>query len=141
MPLRDAPWATVADLHSRYLGGHTLSILAKITGRAPEPYLLDYSLVLMLDDRVIGFVLSREVEPDVVMTEAAVIIPEFRFDWANLLLKRAAAEQSVRYRRRAARFIAYDRHADTRKLARMVGADVIEDRVVPYKVLKQEGAR
>lgn len=103
VPLWQAPHAPIADMHVRHLGGSRPVIRARLRGIAPESYLQSLSWVLMLGDRVAGSLLARMVEPDVPMINAAVVAPELRMGWSNLLLKLDASKKAVKNRRRALR--------------------------------------
>ena len=64
-----------------------------------------------------------------------VVVPELRMGWANTLLKYHCAEQVVQRKRKALRFVAHDRHRDTRRMAEMCKARLVRTMWIPYRTI------
>jgi GNAT superfamily N-acetyltransferase len=141
VPLASANHDDIALLHARHLGGAVPDILARIRGDVPDPVSLHASPVLLVGPRTAGFTFLRTLPPatataapHVAIVESTVVDPAFRSSWANLYLKFAGFEMALQQGLTDLLYEAHDRHTDTRKFAKQVGATT---RTVlhPYKIL------
>jgi hypothetical protein len=125
VPLREADLAAVAELHARYLGGYPRGLMPPLRGEGPEPFDPQYSRVLLLDGRVVGFTLGR-IHPDgVCHIDANVLHPSVRLGWANLLLKFEAASVLLQHGIHTIRYFSFDQHTDTQRVSRQVGGRLV----------------
>lgn len=109
----------IADMHVKYLGGRTQQMQSMLADW--ELHYRGHSLVLLQRDRVIGFSLTRMVEPDVTNIDANVIEPEHRKTWANVYLKYEEARSQLADGIRKTQFQTFDHHYDTRRFAERTG--------------------
>jgi len=133
IPLSDAPAREIARMHAQCLGGTPRGIMGRILGGGPNRFDPRLSQVLMIDDRVCGFLLSHLIESTISYVDAVVVAPDLRLGWANTLLKLHNAKQSVACGRKATRYVAHDVHGDTRSMSARAGARLIKTMLMPYR--------
>ncbi len=127
--LDEAPLEEVRDLILRNLGGLPHGITQRIQ-RGPDGYDRDLSVVLTIDGKVKGALLSRN-EKGVNVTDTMVVAPELRGSWASLFLKQASFERSVAAGIDIIRYSADEKkHPDTVKQAVRTGAAIIGYKVI-----------
>ena len=78
-------------------GRRCTTLAQKLRGDVPGSFTPRYSRVLLVDDRVVGFILGHRVARDVVHVDANVVAPEVRGGWANVWLKLEATRGGLQW--------------------------------------------
>jgi GNAT superfamily N-acetyltransferase len=121
--LAEADIEPIVRLHLQHLGGSASVLRPLLAGTHPNPYDRQLSLVLMLDDQVVGFVLGRILpEISTYQLESTVIAPTVRRSWANILLRYEVAVRGTAMGLKGVQYIALDQHADTRRAGARLNA-------------------
>lgn len=134
LPRADA--AVVARLYQAHIGGDYANILRTILGESSRRYHGRLSMVLMLDEQVVGFWLAFLLEPGVLFVDATAVLPKLRGGWANVLLKREAAERCRAMGVHTLLYYTYGRHRDTRKFSADVNVNAnTRELIEPYRMI------
>lgn len=124
--LHDAEPRQVIEFHTRHLGGVPSGIMPWLNGREPgslDPHL---SLVLLVDDRVMGLALGHcRADPDIFEFDATVIHPALRGGWAAAWIRYEHARRVVARGCTKARYMTFDqklgdRHTGARASNRLI---------------------
>ena len=96
---------------------------------------------LLVDDRVVGFILGHRVSREIVHVDANVVAPEVRGSWANVWLKLEATQEAMQWGIKKFVFTSFDHYKDTRSFTDKnawchcaeVGTDVPSPRAISCK--------
>jgi GNAT superfamily N-acetyltransferase len=124
--LKDANMAEVIALHTAYLGGTEAGLAPRLRGFGAipcDPYL---SLVLLVDDRVMGLALCHcPSDPKLYEYDSAVIHPSLRNSWASAWLRYEQSRRAVGQGCEMVRYMTFDqklgaRHSGARTPSRLI---------------------
>ena len=132
IPLYEADVDAVAKLHLAQLGGDQTTLMKKLRGDVPGSFTARYSRVLLINDRVVGFILGHRVEGDVVHVDANVLAPEVRGGWANVWLKLEATRGGLKWGIKKFVFTTFDHYADTRSFTERLQGVTMRTTVLMY---------
>lgn len=135
VPLYEADLQEVARLHLAQLGGDPATLSQKLRGDVPGSFAARYSRVLLVDDRVVGFILGHRVARDVVHVDANVVAPEVRHGWANVWLKLEATRGALQWGIKKFVFTTFDHYADTRSFTERMSGVTVRTTVLMYRPL------
>ena len=135
IPLYEADINAVAQLHLAQLGGDLTTLTQKLRGDVPGSFTARYSRVLLIDERVVGFILGHRVERDVVHVDANVVAPEVRGGWANVWLKLEATRGGLQWGIKKFVFTTFDHYADTRSFTKRMQGVTVRTTVLMYRPL------
>ena len=125
IPLFDANISEVLLLHLATLGGDPKALTQKLRGEVQGSFMPRLSRVLVIDDRVVGFILAHRVSREIAYVDANVVAPEVRGSWANVWLKLEATREAMRWGINQFVFTSFDHYKDTRNFTeRMRGVSV-----------------
>lgn len=136
IPLFEADASEVVNLHLSELGGDSATLLQRLRGEAPESFAPRHSRVLLLDDRVVGFILGHRIAKDVVHVDANVLAPEIRGGWANVWLKLEATRSAREWGIQKFVFSTFDHYADTRSFTEKLHGVNVRTMVLMYLPLE-----
>jgi GNAT superfamily N-acetyltransferase len=125
----------VAQLHLSQLGGDLTSLIQKLRGDVPGAFAARYSRVLLIDERVVGFILGHRVERDVVHVDANVLAPEVRGGWANVWLKLEATRGGLQWGIKKFVFTTFDHYVDTRSFTKRLQGVTVRTMVLMHRRL------
>lgn len=132
VPLFEADIDAVARLHLEVLGGDALDLQQKLRGDVPNSYLAHYSQILLLENRVVGFILAHRVGKDVAFVDANVLAPDVRGGWANIWLKLEATRGAQQLGIKKFVFTSFDHYTDTRSFTERMQGVTVETKVLMY---------
>lgn len=135
LPLCEVDIHEVARLHREILGGDMASLLQKLRGDVPESYSARYSRVLLLENRVVGFILAHRAARDVAHVDANVLAPEVRGGWANVWLKLEATRGALQLGIKRFVFSTFDHYTDTRSFTERLRGVTVQTKVLMYRPL------
>ncbi len=135
IPLYEADVDEVANLHLAQLGGDLTTLLQKLRGNVPSAFAARYSRVLLIDDRVVGFILGHRVTRDIVHVDANVLAPEVRGGWANVWLKLEATRGGLQWGIKKFVFTTFDHYVDTRSFTERMKGFTVRTTVLMYRPL------
>ena len=135
IPLYEADLEAISRLHLAVLGGDADDLHQKLRGDVPDSYSARYSKILLLDDRVVGFILAHRAAEDVAHVDANVLAPEVRGGWANVWLKLEATRGAHRLGIKKFVFSSFDHYADTRSFTERLQGITVETKVLMYRPL------
>lgn len=136
IPLCDADIQAVARLHLAVLGGDATDLLQKLRGDVPGSYSARYSRILLVDDRVQGFILAHRAARDVAHVDSNVLAPEVRGGWANVWLKLEATRGAQQLGIQKFVFTTFDHYTDTRSFTDRLQGATVATKVLMYRPLK-----
>jgi N-acetylglutamate synthase-like GNAT family acetyltransferase len=135
IPLYEADAREVARLHLAQLGGDPATLAQKLRGDVPGSFAARYSRVLLVDDRVVGFILGHRLARDVVHVDANVLDPAVRGGWANVWLKLEATRGALQWGIKKFVFTTFDHYADTRSFTERMSGVTVRTTVLMYRPL------
>lgn len=135
IPLCDADIEAVAQLHLAVLGGDAQDLYAKLRGDVPNSYSACYSRILLVEDRVVGFILAHRAAQDVAYVDANVLVPELRGGWANVWLKLEATRRAQQLGIKKFVFTSFDHYTDTRSVTDRLQGFTVSTKVLMYRPL------
>ena len=135
IPLYEADAEEVARLHLAQLGGDPATLAQKLRGDVPGSFAARYSRVLLVDDRVVGFILGHRVARDVVHVDANVLDPAVRGSWANVWLKLEATRGALQWGIKTFVFTTFDHYTDTRSFTERMRGVTVRTTVLMYRPL------
>ncbi len=135
IPLYEADAGEVARLHLTQLGGDPATLAQKLRGDVPGSFAARYSRVLLVDDRVVGFILGHRVARDVVHVDANVLDPAVRGSWANIWLKLEATRGALQWGIKTFVFTTFDHYTDTRSFTERLRGVTVRTTVLMYRPL------
>ncbi|GAH15236.1 unnamed protein product, partial [marine sediment metagenome] len=113
IPLYEADADEVIRLHLAQLGGDPSTLAERIRGEGPESFSPRYSRILLVDGRVVGFILAHRASRDVAHVDADVVDPTLRGGWANIWLKLEATRGALNLGIKKFVFTTFDHYTDT----------------------------
>jgi GNAT superfamily N-acetyltransferase len=124
--LKDADMSAVIALHTAYLGGTAEGLLPRmgLGGQVPfEPHL---SLVLLVDDHVMGMALGHlRADPRIYEFDALVIHPSLRSGWAAAWLRYEQARRVVGLGCTSVRYMTFDQKLGARHSGKRTASQLI----------------
>lgn len=135
IPLCEADPEAVAQLHLAVLGGDADDLRQKLRGDVPNSYSARYSRILLVDDRVVGFILAHRAAKDVAHVDANVLAPEVRGGWANVWLKLEATRGAQSLGIKKFVFTSFDHYTDTRSFTDRLQGTTVSTKVLMYRPL------
>lgn len=135
VPLYEAEIDAVAQMHLDILGGDKANLLQKLRGDVPDSYSARYSRILLLDDRIVGFILAHRAGQEVAHVDANVLAPEVRGGWANVWLKLEATRGAMKLGIRKFVFSTFDHYTDTRSFTERMHGVTVQTKVLMYRPL------
>ncbi|MEX2093427.1 MAG: GNAT family N-acetyltransferase [Pirellulales bacterium] len=135
IPLYEADAGEVARLHLAQLGGDPMTLAQKLRGDVPGSFAARYSRVLLVDDRVVGFILGHRVARDIVHVDANVLDPAVRGSWANIWLKLEATRGALQWGIKTFVFTTFDHYTDTRSFTERLRGVTVRTTVLMYRPL------
>jgi GNAT superfamily N-acetyltransferase len=136
IPLFEADASKVVRLHLSELGGDSATLLRRLRGEAPESFAPRHSRVLLLDGRVVGFILGHRIAHDVVHVDANVLAPEIRGGWPNVWLKLEATRSAREWGIQKFVFSTFDHYTDTRSFTEKLHGVNVRTTVLMYLPLE-----
>jgi GNAT superfamily N-acetyltransferase len=124
--LKDADMSAVIALHTAYLGGTAEGLLPRMGAGRLIPFEPHLSLVLLMDDRVMGAALGHlRADPRIYEFDALVIHPSLRGGWASAWLRCEQARRGVGLGCTSVRYMTFDqklgaRHSGKRTASRLI---------------------
>lgn len=133
IPLYEADAEEVVRLHVAQMGGDPVTLLQRIRGEGPDAFAPRQSRVLLVDDRVVGFILGRRTSPEVVYVDADIVEPSLRGGWANVCLKLDALRGALEWGIEKFVFTTFDQYTDTRSFAEKLQGITVRTMVLMYR--------
>lgn len=135
IPLYDADLDQIIQLHLAILGGNSNSLGERLRGQAPGSFAPRHSRVLLLGDRVAGFILAHRVSQEVMYVDANVLAPDVRGNWANVWLKLEATRGAIESGIKKLVFTTFDHYRDTRSFTDKLQGTTVWKSVLMYHPL------
>jgi GNAT superfamily N-acetyltransferase len=135
VPLYEADVAEVVRLHIAEMGGDAVSLAKRLRGEVPESFTPRYSRVLLVGDRVVGFILGHRMANGVVHVDANVLAPEVRGGWANVWLKLEATRGALEWGIKKFVFSTFDHYKDTRSFTDKLRGVTVRTTVLMHRPL------
>jgi hypothetical protein len=135
VPLYDVDLQAVQRLHLDVLGSDPETLAKRLRGEAPDSFSARYSKVLLIDDRVVGFILASRAARDAARVDANVLDPSVRNSWANVWLKLEATRGALRLGITKFVFTSFDHYTDTRSVTRRLGGITVETTALLWRPL------
>ena len=95
---------------------------------------------MLVDERVVGFILGHRVSREIVHVDANVIAPDVRGSWANVWLKLEATQGAIRWGIKKFVFASFDHYKDTRSFTDRMRGITVRKSVLMYRPLKPSHA-
>jgi GNAT superfamily N-acetyltransferase len=133
IPLYAADLGEVARLHLALLGGDAATLTCKLRGDGSEAFSARYSRVLLVDGRVMGFILAHRASRDVAHVDANVLEPSLRGGWANIWLKLEATRGALSLGIKKFVFTTFDHYSDTRSFTEKLHGTTVQTTVLMYR--------
>jgi GNAT superfamily N-acetyltransferase len=133
IPLYEADFDAVTQLHLAVLGGDAPTLLRRMRGEGPDAFSAQYSRVLLLDGRVAGFILGHRTSREVIHVDANVLDPQLRGGWANIWLKLEATRGALSIGVQTFVFTTFDHYADTRSFTEKLQGSTVRTMVLMYR--------
>jgi hypothetical protein len=121
IPLYQADLRAVLQLHLDHLGGDRESLRRRLAGKGPDAFLAQFSKVLVVDDKVRGFLVGHRQGADTMVVDANIVDPEFRGGWANVWIKLESARGVLRLGIKNLEYTTFDRYEDSRSFTKKLG--------------------
>jgi GNAT superfamily N-acetyltransferase len=133
IPLYEADLEAVTQLHLAQLGGDAATLMRRLCGEGPDAFSARYSRILLVDGRVMGFILAHRASRDVAHVDANVVEPSLRGGWANIWLKLEATRGAISIGVKTFVFTTFDHYADTRSFTEKLQGTTVRTTVLMYR--------
>lgn len=140
IPLFAADTSQVLKLHLATLGGNPTVLMQKLHGEVPGSFMPRLSRVLIVDNRVVGFILATRTSREIAYVDANVVAPEVRGGWANVWLKLEATQEAMKHGIKKFEFTSFDHYKDTRSFTERLSGITVRKTVLMYLPLGQSQA-
>jgi hypothetical protein len=132
LPLYQADWASVLQLHLENMGGDRNELSRKLRGLGAGAFLPRQSKVLLIDGKVKGCLLASRVSKETIAVDANIVEPGLRGGWANAWLKLEAFQGAppgvVQFS-----FTSFDHYTDTRSFTIKLGGRTVRTTALMYR--------
>jgi hypothetical protein len=133
IPLYEADLEAVTRLHLAQLGGDAATLMRRLRGEGPDAFSARYSRVLLVDGRMMGFILAHRASRDVAHVDANVVEPSLRGGWANIWLKLEATRGAISIGVKTFVFTTFDHYADTRSFTEKLQGTTVRTMALMYR--------
>jgi GNAT superfamily N-acetyltransferase len=133
IPLYDADFDAVVQLHLAQLGGDASTLMRRLRGETPDAFSARYSQVLILDGCTMGFILAHRASQDIAHVDANVIEPSLRGGWANIWLKLESTRGALSLGIKTFVFTTFDHYADTRSFTEKLQGTTVRTMVLMHR--------
>jgi GNAT superfamily N-acetyltransferase len=135
IPLYEADFDAVVQLHLAQLGGDAATLMRRLRGETADAFSARYSCVLLIEGQVSGFILGHRTSHDVIHVDANVLEPAVRGGWANIWLKLEATRGAISIGVKTFVFTTFDQYADTRSFTKKLQGATVRKMVLMYRPL------
>lgn len=132
IPLYDADSTEVLRLHLATLGGDATTLTQKLRGEIHGSFAPRLSRVLVMEGRVVGFILGHRVSSETAYVDANVVATEVRGSWANVWLKLEATREAIKCGIKQFVFSSFDHYRDTRSFTERMRGVTVRKSILMY---------